>query len=364
MLPVSIEDGSLRLVVFNKPREYLDDLLRAVLEASPDGIMGLRCVRAPDGGIEDAVVVTASLRAADIVGCSIEKLLDRRILDVIPKLAGTNTWARYVEVVETRQPQQFELSFRRGGHTIWFDVKAVPLGDGFMVSMADITNLKNAYSELEARNADLARANAMLEHHTTRLGKEVSRRETLEEELRRLAEIDVLTGVATRRAFVSAAEAAIAGASEQRPLAMIALDIDHFKTINDLHGHIAGDKVLAAVGEELRRDCRTPDVVGRLGGEEFAILLTHTRLDAAESIAERIRLRLLDVVVPVDGAACVTVTASFGVAAFRAEDTYEDLLARADDGLYRAKRAGRDRVVVVHERDPTSSPRVGRTYAA
>ena len=115
MLPVCAEDGSLRLVVFNKAREYLDDLLRTVLEASPDGIMGLRCVRAADGRIEDAVVVTANHRAADIVGCSVEGLLDRPILDVIPKLRGSKSWARYLEVVETRQPQQFELSLGRRG---------------------------------------------------------------------------------------------------------------------------------------------------------------------------------------------------------------------------------------------------------
>jgi diguanylate cyclase (GGDEF)-like protein/PAS domain S-box-containing protein len=365
VLPVIAEDGSLRLVVFNKAREYLDDLLRAVLEASPEGIIGLRCVRTSNGEIEDAVVVTANLRAADIIGCSIEELVDRRILEVVPKLGGTRTWARYVEVVETRQPQQFELSVDRGGQAIWFDVKAVPLGDGFMVSVADITSLKNAYSELEATNADLARANATLEQHTSRLGMEVTRRETLEEELRRLADIDVLTGVATRRAFIAAAKAAITEASELNPLAVIAVDIDRFKTINDLHGHQAGDKVLIAVGEELRRDCRAPDVVGRLGGEEFAILLTHTRLDTATSIAERIRKRLQEVVVAVgSGDRRVTVTASFGVAAIGPDESYEHLMARADDGLYRAKRTGRDRVVVVHEGETRSRPRIGRTSAA
>src|SRR5262245_12088502 len=71
VLPVRVEDGSLRLVVFNKPREYLDDLLRAVLDASPDGVLGLRCVRSDDGSIEDAMVITANQRAADIIGCTV-----------------------------------------------------------------------------------------------------------------------------------------------------------------------------------------------------------------------------------------------------------------------------------------------------
>jgi diguanylate cyclase (GGDEF)-like protein len=364
VLPVCASDGSLRLVVFNRPREYLDDLLRAVLDASPDGIMGLRCARTSDGSIEDAVVVTANHRAAEIVGCPIEELLDRRILEVVPGLRGTTTWARYVDVVETRRPQQFELALDRDGQATCFDVKAVPLGDGFMVSIANITQLKNANRELEATNANLAHANAMLASQTAQLGKEVVRREALERELRRLAETDVLTGVATRRAFISAAERAITEASDQRPLSLIVLDIDHFKVINDCHGHLTGDKVLVRVGEELERQCRARDIVGRLGGEEFAILLTGTPLDTAAIIAERIRERLRNVGVLVDVASSVMATASFGVAALEAGDSYEAIFARADDALYRAKRAGRDRVIVAANPEPAGEARTACIQAA
>ena len=349
VLPVSAQDGSLRLVVFNRAREYLDDVFRAVLDASPDGIMGLRCIRGSDGRIEDAMVMTANHRAATIVGCSLEKLLDHPILEVVPELKGTKTWSRYLDVVETRRPQQFELSFGRGDDIRWFDVKAVPVGDGFMVSVSEITTLRNAYRELEARNGDLARANALLERHTTRLSEEVSRREALEGELRRLADFDTLTGAATRRAFMCVALRAISRASPRQPLAVIAVDIDQFKSINDQHGHSAGDKVLMAVGEELRRDCRGSDIVGRLGGEEFAILLGHTNLDGAIAIAERIRQKLASTSVSI-GDAHISVTASFGVAAFSEGDTFDTLLARADEGLYLAKRAGRDRVIVVDDR--------------
>jgi diguanylate cyclase (GGDEF)-like protein len=357
VLPVRAESGSLRLVVFNKPREYLDDLLRAVLDASPDGVLGLRCVRTADGRIEDAIVITANQRAADIIGCAVENLLDHPILEVTPKLRGTKTWARYLEVVETRQPQRFELSLGHGGAGMWFDVKVVPLGDGFILSFADITSLKSAYRELEGKNLDLAKANTML-------GEEVSRRKALEGELRRLADVDVLTGVATRRAFMEGAQRAITLASECRPLGIIAVDIDHFKLINDRYGHLAGDKILTALGEELRRECRTPDIVGRLGGEEFAILLPHTSLEAAVTVAERIRRRLHETVVSVTEVTRITVTASFGVAALAPAETYEQLLSRADAGLYRAKRAGRDRVVVVDEGDSTNSDGVGSIWAA
>lgn len=302
------------------------------------------------------MVITANQRAADIIGCTVENLLDHPILEVIPKLRGTKTWARYLEVVETRLPQRFELSRHRGA-AMWFDVKVVPLGDGFILSIADITSLKSAYRELEAKNQDLAKANTML-------GEEVTRRQALEGELRRLADVDVLTGVATRRAFMETTQRVITLASERHPCAVIALDIDHFKVINDRYGHQAGDKILTAVGEELRRECRAPDIVGRLGGEEFAILLAHTPLDAAARVAERVRQRLLTAVVSITEATRVTVTASFGVAAFTPDDTYEKLLGRADAGLYRAKRGGRDRVVVVREHDPETSGDVGRVFAA
>jgi diguanylate cyclase (GGDEF)-like protein len=357
VLPVRAEDDSLRLVVFNKPREYLDDLLRAVLDASPDGVLGLRCIRRADGYIEDAIVITANQRAADIIGCRVESLLDHRILDIIPKLRGTKTWTRYLEVVETRRPQRFDLSVHRRGYAMCFDVKVEPLGDGFILSITDITNLKRAYRELEVKNLDLAKANVML-------GEEVRRREALEHELRRFADVDVLTGVATRRAFMEAVQRAITPTSECHPLGVIAIDIDHFKAINDRYGHLAGDRVLTAVGEEFRRECRTHDVVGRVGGEEFAVLLPHTSLDAAVSIAERIRHRLRSVVVSVTEAASISVTASFGVAAFAPEDTREVLLSRADAGLYHAKRAGRDRVVAVQECDQEARHDVGRTCAA
>ena len=356
VLPVRADDGSIRLVVFNKPREYKDDLLSAVLGASPDGIMGLRCVRRADGRISDAIVITANQRAVEIVGCSIEAILDRPLLELVPQLRGTTTWARYRKVVETRRAQQFELPDRRSGRATWFNINAVPLGDGFMVTISDITRLKQAYRELETKHADLARMIRMLEHHTESLGKEVSRREALEAELRRHADVDELTGVSSRRAFVAAAMRAITAASDRQPLAVIALDIDHFKDVNDRHGHLAGDRALAALGTELNRQCRASDMVGRLGGEEFALLLTDTTLDAAAAIAERIRRRLPALSVPCEDGP-VAVTASFGVAAWHADDTYVALLARADGGLYRAKRGGRDRVVVVDGRKGGSRSR-------
>lgn len=349
VLPVRAKNGSVRLVVFSTPREYVDDLLRAVLDASPDGVLGLRCMRNADGYIEDALVISVNQHAADFIGSTIENLIDHSILHAIPSLRGSNTWARYLEVVETRQPQRFELALNRGDRTTWLDVKAVPLGDGFVLSIADITSLKDAYRELEVKNFEL--------------GEEVSRRQALECELRRLAEVDVLTGVATRRAFMDAANRALAVASGDYAASIIAVDVDHFKAINDRYGHLSGDKILIALGEVLRSESRAHDVVGRLGGEEFAILLPRTSLEKAVAVAERIRERLHTTVVQVGEATGISMTASFGVATFVPGDTYEDFLGRADCGLYRAKNAGRDTVVAAQS-DRDEFPGVDCTRAA
>ena len=337
VLPTRTSNGSIRLVVFNKPREYLDDLLKTVLDASPEGILALRCMRNADGTIEDAMVITANERAAEALGHSVAHLLDRPILQIMPGLRDSSTWERYLDVVQTRCSQRFELSRLHRGMNRWFDVKAAPLGDGFMVSFADVTPLKVACEELEDKNA--------------RLAEEISRRQELEGELRRIADVDVLTGVGSRRAFMIAAERGLELAAEPASVCVIAVDIDHFKRINDRYGHNAGDKVLSAVGEQLRRECRPNDMVGRLGGEEFAILLPNTTLDNATAIAERLRKGVSTAAIRLTELTCINVSASFGVVRHIHGETCETLLARADECLYRAKNAGRDRVVVTPEND-------------
>ena len=333
VLPTRTPNGSTRLVVFNKPREYLDDLLKTVLDASPEGILALRCMRHADGTIEDAMVITANELAAEILGHSVANLLDRPILQIMPSLRDSRPWSRYLEVVETRRPQHFELSHAHGGVNRWFNVKAAPLGDGFMVSIADVTTLKVTCQELEEKNAKLA--------------EEIKRRQELEGELRRIADVDVLTGVASRRAFMIAAERGLELSAGSTPLSVIAIDIDYFKQINDRYGHNAGDKVLGVIGEELRLECRIGDVVGRLGGEEFAILLPNTTLDSAAEIAERLRRRVSAAAISVTEVTRISVSASFGVAPHIPGDSCETLLARADTCLYRAKTTGRDRVVAM-----------------
>jgi diguanylate cyclase (GGDEF)-like protein len=161
-------------------------------------------------------------------------------------------------------------------------------------------------------------------------------------ELRALAMTDSLTGALTRRAFRDEATRAMALAKRHKhAVSCIALDLDHFKTINDTHGHGVGDMVLRAAVSVCAQHTRTADVVGRIGGEEFAILLPHTDLSAAYQVAEKLRLALSNVHLQVDGKS-IRFSASFGVASAEADVDVDELLRRADSVLYAAKNAGRN----------------------
>ena len=167
------------------------------------------------------------------------------------------------------------------------------------------------------------------------------------DEVQRLATLDGLTGTYNRRHFMDLAQREYDNARRfGHPLTAMMLDVDHFKRINDRHGHHVGDQVLRALAERCRGALRSVDVLGRYGGEEFAIVLPGTtQHNAATVLAERIRKRVADEPIKTDDGA-VKVTVSVGVAELDAEMRGpEDLLKRADAALYEAKQAGRNRVV-------------------
>lgn len=176
---------------------------------------------------------------------------------------------------------------------------------------------------------------------------DVTESHQLRQELERLATTDPLTGLANRRAFLMRAREEVDRAARHgRPMSVVMIDIDHFKVINDRHGHDVGDQVLQRVAALVRDTVRqSVDVVARFGGEEFVLLLPETGLAGARILAERIRKAFEESLVDTDGGP-VSFTASFGVEEFRtALDTgVETVLKRADDALYRAKAAGRNRV--------------------
>ncbi len=167
---------------------------------------------------------------------------------------------------------------------------------------------------------------------------------TAEAELLKLATTDHLTGIANTRAFFDAAETEIKRSRRHKiPLSLVLLDIDHFKRINDTHGHAAGDRVLRECSRLFSEITRQNDALGRIGGEEFAILLTHTDLARGRAVAESFRKAVEEMRIEL-GEEQLRLTASFGVAAFRPSDTLESFLQRADKNLYRAKELGRNRV--------------------
>jgi diguanylate cyclase (GGDEF)-like protein len=160
------------------------------------------------------------------------------------------------------------------------------------------------------------------------------------------ARTDELTNLANRRAFVELGTAALDQARRYgRPLALVMLDIDHFKKINDTYGHAAGDAALRATASVLRKAARASDTPGRLGGEEFAVLLPETNAAEALVVAERIREDVKALVVANEGAT-IRFTGSIGIAEQTGDtDTIDMLLHNADEALYEAKEGGRDRVV-------------------
>ena len=163
-----------------------------------------------------------------------------------------------------------------------------------------------------------------------------------------LATRDALTGLFNRRHVLDTAALGVAWARDAGlPTALVLADIDHFKQVNDNHGHAAGDRVLAHIGARLAELTHAQDIVGRWGGEEFLIVLPGTGASAACDTAERVR-RVCGTDVVRIGASSLSVTLSFGVAEMRAHEDLAETLARADVALYRSKTDGRDRVTLGH----------------
>ena len=165
--------------------------------------------------------------------------------------------------------------------------------------------------------------------------------------LRKLAEIDALTGISNRNHFTRrAVEVLEQCRKSNEQVGLVMLDLDHFKSINDQYGHATGDWALREVAATCREVCRRDDLLGRLGGEEFAFLLVGSDVDASESLAEECRRRIAAIDTLASGHE-FAITASFGVAGSRnCGHGFDALLAKADDALYAAKRTGRDRVSV------------------
>ena len=165
--------------------------------------------------------------------------------------------------------------------------------------------------------------------------------------LEQMATTDHVTGLLNRQAFdILLQQSVNENRRNWQPMAVIMLDIDHFKAVNDKYGHPAGDRIIREVAGTLRAGLRESDIAGRWGGEEFLLLLKGCDGSAAAAIAEKLRLSVAKNIRADVNAPQIRITVSVGVAPFVADDTAENIIARADQALYRAKREGRDRVAL------------------
>jgi diguanylate cyclase (GGDEF)-like protein/hemerythrin-like metal-binding protein/PAS domain S-box-containing protein len=227
-----------------------------------------------------------------------------------------------------------EIEYRVGGRDgdIWLLERIRPRSTG----VGDFAGMVAAATNVTA----IKRSEAVLAESNRTLEAEVSRRTA---ELQALSVTDPLTGVGNRRRLVQALESELRRAARyERPLTALFVDLDRFKDVNDRFGHEAGDDVLVRVAATLRAGLRDVDVIGRWGGEEFVALLVETDLAEGGRVAERLREAVAALRFEVMPAR--TITVSVGVAEWRAGETGDALLRRADRALYTAKRDGRDRV--------------------
>lgn len=343
ILPSTAANGERFLIVFSKPLQFAEELLMTVLDTSPAGIVALRAIRDDDGNIARTVVVTANRRAAAIAGDPAGGLLDAEARSALPFLADETVWRRCLYVMELRRNDMFETCFAVEGRELWLQIALAPLGDGLVMTLTDISELMIANLTLQSRAATLALEIGRERATRRALSQELGVREERERELRRLAETDPLTALLNRRSLTEKATAEIEAAeSDGSALSLFIIDLDHFKQVNDSHGHAAGDAVIRAFADLLLSHMRAGHWVARMGGEEFAVVLPRTGAAEARRIAERFQALLRATHLPVSETLDLQVTASIGVATRLAGETFPGFVERADRELYRAKTDGRD----------------------
>ncbi|HVN14907.1 MAG TPA: diguanylate cyclase, partial [Anaerolineales bacterium] len=185
---------------------------------------------------------------------------------------------------------------------------------------------------------------------TIELQREIEERKKTESALEELAAIDPLTGILNRRKFFTIAEMEVQSALErQYPLSAILLDVDHFKNANDHYGHAIGDRMLTDIAQILRANLRTKEIVGRIGGDEFAIVLPGSNQTQGKQIAQRLKTKISSHSFRFDQSS-FSLTASIGIAELNqgSEDNLGILLNHADQAMYSAKRSGRNKIVIYH----------------
>jgi len=328
------------------PTKAIPDRVRKALDTLTEGVMVLDF---------KGRIVLANRAFREFSGDDDRKLLAREASDVpwlrasLSDVKESHPWVRAMAEQVPVTGDLIEIP-QEGGVSRKATISAAPILDGqgnlrgCLVSFNDVTALDRANTELRATMEELQSSRTQLEQAN--------------EELQKLASIDPLTGVMNRRAFFAQAEELFAqAAASGGAMCVVLTDIDKFKSFNDTHGHATGDLVLQLVARTLKAGLRPSDVMCRYGGEEFCILLPETRAAQAKVIAERIRFRVEAQCGPgIRTIPGLKVTASFGIAALEfGGESLKDLIDRADQALYAAKDAGRNRVIRHDEMKPAAS---------
>lgn len=265
-------------------------------------------------------------------------------------LEGFGQWFRDAGYFESRAG--LGVTHARVGVPLSLYVAAVGLLQSLIletvVERMDAREERRLLTELVVKLSSLDIALATEVYHRARIedmDRSLKHLEHQQQHLRRQLEQDALTATSSRTSLLRELSAAIPRAAKTgQPLVVIMADLDHFKVVNDRHGHLVGDKVLRDVAARIKAALREFDLVGRYGGEEFVVLLENTSLHTAYQVAERIRRRIAGQPIQL-GDASVEVTISQGLAMYREGDDVPALLRRADQAMYRAKAAGRNCVV-------------------
>ncbi len=320
----------------------MNDLQRTLLTALPEDAAVVDQIHAIASAIPDPIfVIDYNGRYVNLIGGrerllydSGETLVGRYLRDIFPPAIADRFLAAVRRAINTQVLQTLEYTLDNGqvaGSRCdgppgpqWFEARVAPM--------------RPHLGEIPT---------------AVWLALNITKRKAMEEELKRLASQDPLSEVANRRYFFELGHKEFLRARRhRRPLSVLMLDIDHFKNINDCFGHAVGDQAIRALADVCRTELRLCDHIGRLGGEEFAVLLPETRLDQAALVGERLRTRIAGIRLAT-GDDEVRFSGSIGVAGMSEDDdNIECVLQRADQCLYEAKRSGRNRVITDLSSDP------------
>jgi len=291
-----------------------EQVFKSLVENTNDVIMVMDSTTLEDGGPRIIYVNPAFER---LMGYASDEVVGKNPSILQGEDTDMNTRSKIREAMRDGKRIRTQiLNYTKEGQPLWLDINIVPIfnDEGRLAYFAAIERDLTEHKELQSR-------------------------------LEKLASTDSLTQLPNRQAIMNRAEKEFAHAKRyNRPLSLVMIDVDHFKSINDTYGHAAGDIVLEQVGQICGETLRDSDVLGRVGGEEFVLLLPDTPPDNAKHVAERMRQRLAQTPIQIENLD-LNITASFGVASITPDDgSLEEILARSDAAMYDAKHNGRNQV--------------------